>query len=213
MDLPFTPEQFFGVFADYNRQLWAVVVLWWLSTVAALVFVWQRPHRSAVLSYFLGALWLWNAAAYHAYHFTRINPAAWVFSAMFAVQCALFVAAGTGRDASYLSGSGINQSIGLVLIVYSLAYPFLTMALGHPYPATPTFGVPCPTVILTIGVLLTLDEDIPVRLSLIPVAWGFIGGSAAVLLAVFTDYVLLGAGLLLLLTLMSQRFRGLRPAH
>jgi hypothetical protein len=36
---------------------------------------------------------------------------------------------------------------------------------------------------------------------------GFIGGSAAVLLAVPTDYVLLAAGVLLMLVMLAQRLR------
>jgi hypothetical protein len=51
-------------------------------------------------------------------------------------------------------------------------------------------------VILTIGLLLTM-RDTPVSLSFVPVLWGFIGGSAAILLDVSTDYVLLAAGTLL----------------
>ena len=37
----------------------------------------------------------------------------------------------------------------------------------------------------------------PRRLEAVPVMWGAIGGSAAILLDVPTDYVLLGAGLML----------------
>jgi hypothetical protein len=87
VNLPFTPEQFSSVFADYNRQFVVVVVLWWFATVGALAFVWRQPERrSSYLSYFPGMLWVWNAVAYHAYLFTRINPAAWFFSALFVVR-------------------------------------------------------------------------------------------------------------------------------
>ena len=73
----------------------------------------------------------------------------------------------------------------------------MTAAFGHRYPAAPTFGVPCPTVILTVGLLLTVRGGVPLILTIVPIFWGFIGGSAAVLLNVPTDYVLLGAGALL----------------
>jgi hypothetical protein len=36
--------------------------------------------------------------------------------------------------------------------MYALVYPLLTVGLTHGYPAAPTFGVLCPTAILTIGV-------------------------------------------------------------
>ena len=129
MELPFTPDQFFGVFAEYNETFWLVVVALWFATIAALALVWRAPERwSPMLSWFLGGLWLWNAAAYHAFLFTRINPAAWFFSALFAVQGALFLRAGQQGRPVYLSSSGARQGLGLALAAYSLMYPFLTMA-------------------------------------------------------------------------------------
>ena len=88
--------------------------------------------------------------------------------------------------------------------MYALAYPFLTMALGHGYPEAPTFGVPCPTAILTIGVLITARGRLPVTLTIVPIVWSFIGGSAAALLSVPTDYVLLSAGILLAGILLAR---------
>src|SRR5688572_19979690 len=182
MQLPFTPDQFFSVLAEYNQSFWVVVIVMWFATLAVLLLAWRDPGRwTAMLSFFLGTLWLWNAVAYHAFLFTRINPAAWLFSAMFAVQALLFLHAGLQGNPHYLSGNGASRSLGLALAAYSLLYPFLTMAFGHDYPATPTFGLPCPTVILTIGLLLTTGEPIRSRLTAIPILWGFIGGSAATL--------------------------------
>jgi Family of unknown function (DUF6064) len=206
--LPFTNEQFFRIFADYNDTFIVVVVTFWVASVATLAFVSQKPSdRSPALSLFLGALWLWNALAYHALLFTRINPAAWVFAALFVVQAVLFFWAGARGTVAYFSSAGSLQAVGVGLVSYALAYPFLTIALGHSYPATPTFGVPCPTAILTIGVLVTARGRVPLALAIIPMLWGFIGGSAAVLLAVPTDYALLGAGVLLTFILIGQHMR------
>jgi hypothetical protein len=214
MDLPFTPDQFFSVFADYNDAFRPVVVAMWLATIAALFLAWRHPERwSPMLSFFLGALWLWNAAAYHAFLFARINPAAWIFSVLFGIQAALFLRVGLRTRPVYFSSTGARQGVGLVLTVYSLAYPFLTIALGHDYPATPTFGLPCPTVILTIGLLLTVRGSLPLSLIPIPILWGFIGGSAAALLGVQTDYVLLAAGILLLTVAAAGRDRMRRAAQ
>jgi Family of unknown function (DUF6064) len=205
--LPFTSDQFFGVFAQYNRTFIVVVVGLWLASVATLVFVSRDPaRRSRTLSLFLGALWLWNAGAYHVLFFTRINPAAWLFAALFLVQALLFFWTSRG-PIEYFSSTGWMRSVGIGLVAYALAYPFLTMALGHTYPETPTFGVPCPTAILTIGILVSAGDRLPLVLATIPIVWGFIGGSAALLLSVPTDYVLLGAGVLLTVIVLGQRMR------
>ena len=46
---------------------------------------------------------------------------------------------------------------------------------------------------------------IPPLLAIVPVLWGFIGGSAAVLLDVPTDYVLLAGGALLAFAVLTRR--------
>ena len=74
MQLPFTPDQFFEVFAEYNRLFWMIALGWWLASLAAVTLVWRSSrHGSRALTLFLGVLWLWNAAAYHALLFTRAN--------------------------------------------------------------------------------------------------------------------------------------------
>jgi len=147
------------------------------------------------------------AVAYHAWLFTRINPAAWFFAFLFAAQAALlFLAART--SVAFFSAAGPKRVLGISLVSYALVYPFLALAIRHTYPATPTFGVPCPTDLLTIGVLLTVRGGVPMRLAIIPVIWGFVGGSAALLLDVPTDYVLLAAGVALVVALMTQRRHG-----
>jgi hypothetical protein len=142
------------------------------------------------------------AVAYHALFFTSINPAAWLFAGAFLLQAILF--ATTCRTIEYFSAAGLRAATGVALVLYALAYPFLTIASGHAYPATPTFGVPCPTAILTIGVLTTARDGPPIGLALIPTIWAYIGGSAAILLGVPTDYVLLAAGLVLTLLLVRR---------
>jgi hypothetical protein len=109
-----------------------------------------------------------------------------------------------------VSSSGARKGVGVLLAAYSLAYPFLTMAMGHAYPASPTFGLPCPTVILTIGLLLSARGRLPWSLTTIPILWGFIGGSAAALVRVQADYALLAAGAALLIVAASGR-DGIRP--
>ena len=88
MGLPFASDQFFGVFAEYNRSFWFVVLLaWWFASAAALAGAWRNPRKwSGVLMYLLATLWIWNAVAYHALVFTSINPAAWVFAGLFTIE-------------------------------------------------------------------------------------------------------------------------------
>ena len=45
MELPFTSEQFFGVFAEYNRAFGFAVIALWRATAAVLTLAWCNPAR------------------------------------------------------------------------------------------------------------------------------------------------------------------------
>jgi hypothetical protein len=203
--LPFTADQFFEVFAVYNDVLWPAVVAWWLLALTAVAAAWMIPSASRWLMRLLALLWLWNGLVYHAWLFSAINPAAWGFAVLFLIQAALLVSASRREVQPFFTARGWRQPLGSALAVYAFLYPFLTIAVGHRFPATPTFGVPCPTAIMTIGLLLTIPT-LPVRLTIIPAMWALVGGSAAYLLRVPTDYVLLGAGVLLGSVGIHQRY-------
>jgi hypothetical protein len=81
MTLPFTPDEFFDVFAAYNGRLWPVVLMLWLVTAYAVMMLTRaRPVRPWFIPGLLAFHWAWSGLAYHAAFFSRINPAAWVFA-------------------------------------------------------------------------------------------------------------------------------------
>lgn len=138
-----------------------------------------------------------TGATYHLLHFTAINPAAWLFGAAFLVQGAAFLVAARGRRLVFAPGrGGARRGFGQVLIAYAgVLYPLLGRLAGHPWAEIPAFGVtPCPTTIFTFGILLLASASVPRWLPVIPALWAVVGGSAAVLLAVPQDWMLLVGG-------------------
>lgn len=95
------------------------------------------------------------------------------------------------------------------MIVFALAiYPAWSVSAGHNYPALPTFGLPCPTTIFTIGVLALSVRPYPRSPLVVPVLWSFIGIQAAFLLSVPQDISLVVAGVVgLVLIVRSKRVR------
>jgi len=70
------------------------------------------------------------------------------------------------------------------------------MAFGHRYPRVPTFGLPCPTTIFTLGILLLASFPFPKSVFIVPFLWSVVGTSAAFQLGVLQDLSLLVSGLL-----------------
>lgn len=74
----------------------------------------------------------------------------------------------------------------------AVVYPLVGMWAGHRYPEMPMFGItPCPVTIFTFGVMLLAASPVPRWLLVIPFIWSLIGGSAAFLLGVPQDWLLL----------------------
>lgn len=206
--MPFTVDAFFEVFARYNTAVWPAVVVLWLAAAVALGAVVRAPgeRSNRLVSAVLVVLWLWGGLVYHAAYFASINPAAWGFAVLFVIEAALLGWYGLmRRRLRFGTATGWVRWLGIALALYALAYPALNVLSGHVYPASPTFGVPCPTGIFTIGLLLTMAARPPIAVVVVPVLWAAIGGSAALVLRVAADYVLLACSPLLVVGTARQR--------
>ena len=209
MQLPFTREQFFDLFVAYNQALWpAAVALWAVSAViVTLRLSVRRPHDRWICA-LLVAHWAWSALAYHVAFFTRINPAAWLFAALFLGQAVLLFRAGVvQRRLSFAPWGTAWAPLAWGLIGYSLAYPAINAIDHHSLARIPTFGLPCPTTIFTAGALM-LAAPRSWSLATIPLIWSAIGGSAAFLLGVHADVALPVAGIALAVSRLKPIYLG-----
>jgi hypothetical protein len=196
MRLPFSREAFFDVLGAYNDAWWPVALVFWMATLIAFV-IRLRDGRAGEWTFGLLAMqWAWAAIAYHAALFSEINPAAWAFAAMFLIQAGLLIWYGVVRQQLSFSGHGsTTRVVGGALVAYGLLYPLIALVgEGHSYPRVPTFGLPCPLTIVTAGFLVLVRGRIPPLISVVPVVWAAIGGSAAFLLGVPADLALPIAG-------------------
>lgn len=209
--LPFTREQFLGVFADYNMAVWpAPVVAYVLGLIVVVALLRPSSQGHRVVAGVLAAMWAWTGVAYHGLFFARINPVALVFGALFVVQAALFVIAGVaGRRLVVGRPAGPAAALGWALVIYAaVVYPLLGQSTGHAYPAQPMFGItPCPVTLFSFGVLLLTSAPVPRWLLIIPLAWSLVGGSAAFMFGVAQDWPLLFSGLTIVLLVLRDRRR------
>ena len=84
-------------------------------------------------------------------------------------------------------------------------YPAWTYLAGHRYPAFPTFGLPCPTTLFTIGLLAFLVKPYPRSAFVVPVLWCFVGAQAAFAFDVSADLGLIVAGVLGVVLLIRSK--------
>jgi len=205
MQPPFTTQQFLDVFRAYNDAVWPL----------QFVFVRGRSENArrftaAVLAFF----WLWMGVVYHLLFFKTINPLATAFGILFIAQAILIGWRGVVRPSiSYAPDSRWNAVAGWLLAIYALVgYPLIAYAAGQRYPALPTFGLPCPTTIFTIALLLWMPRTSPRALLIIPIVWSVLGLSAATTLGIREDFGLTVAGALAIVRLLPSPAKHQRGA-
>lgn len=215
MQLPFTAEQFYAVFGEYNTTLWpAQVFLLVLAAVAVVLVVVPRRRSGVGVSAILAFLWAWLGLAYHLVFFTSISPPAYGFAAVSVAGALVFLWQGVvRRRLEFRWVGGARGTIGLMLVAFALGvYPAWSYLAEHHYPETPTFGLPCPTTIFTLGLLAFMVRPYPRSPLVAPVLWSFVGAQAAFLLAVPQDLGLAVAGVVGIVLIARSRAPA-TPAH
>lgn len=199
MILPFTVEQFMGVFERYNLAVWPIhLVAYALGIAAVLCVMKKRNYSDRFVNLALGFFWIWNGILYHITYFSSINKAAYVFGALFVIEGLLFLVLGVLKNKiSYDFKLNLASVTGGLFILYAmLLYPLVGYFFGHVYPQSPAFGLaPCPTTIFTFGMLLLSGKTLPRGILFIPLIWSLIGFNAALKLGIIEDVGLLVAGI------------------
>jgi Family of unknown function (DUF6064) len=196
--LPFTHDQFLTVFATYNEAIWPAQVGAYLLGCAALIFLcWRTTHGDRIITGIVAAMWLWTGLVYHGFFFSAINKAAYLFGTLFVMQGASLLYSGVYyHSLRFGLRSGPAAWIGAVFVMYAaIVYPLIGISAGHAYSELPVFGVtPCPVTIFSFGMFLLTTRPLSSWLLVIPFIWSLIGGSAAILLNVPQDWLLLVSG-------------------
>lgn len=215
MKTPFTSEQFFNVFINYNTSVWPVQILLNLFALFVIFIAIRKfSFSDKAIGWIFGFFWIWMGIVYHLIFFSSINPAAIVFGALFIIQGLLFIYAGViKKNVSFDYKTDTLHVTGIVFILYALfIYPMLGIAFGHVYPASPTFGLPCPTTIFTFGILLW-SVRLPKWLLIIPFIWSIIGFTAVINFGVAEDSGLLITGVISTILLLFGKKKESAPAE
>ncbi len=210
MNFPFTIKEFLNVFKDYNQSIFPLQIIFNLMALFIVYMLFKGIKNSnKIIIILLSFFWLWIGIVYQIIFFSGINKAANFFGALFILQGILFFVYGViYNKLSFGYNKNIYNYTGIIFILYALIiYPVLGHLLGHQYPYSPTFGLPCPTTIFTFGILLFADKKIPFGILIIPLLWSLLGFSAALNLSIYEDFGLLLAGLIGFSLLLSKNKR------
>jgi hypothetical protein len=211
-------NELLDLFARYNADVLPGHLIAYAAAIVALGLVLWRPGRTTdrVVAGMLAVMWLWLGAVYLGRYAAQVDPVLGAaYAVLFVVEAWLLARAGVVRhDLAFTTGRGPGRWLGWAAIGYALVvYPFIGVALGHGWPQAPLFGMaPCPSVIVTFGLLLLTASPPPRHLLVIPLIWAILAPLAAVGHGVVEDLGLAVVGLLTVVIVLRATPRRRRAA-
>jgi hypothetical protein len=199
MKTPFTTDQFFSVFENYNHSVFPVQIIIFVLAVCALIAIGTKiKQKDKFVAGFLGFLWLWIGIVYHIAFFSGINNVALGFGVLFILQGLFLLWEGVLLyNLKFAYKMSVQAYFGYFFILYGLlVYPVVGYLFEQNLSKTISAGLPCPSVILTFGFLLLCDKKFSKYLLIIPSIWALIGISTVIKLGVYQDGMMLIAAII-----------------
>ena len=179
--LLFSPETYYRLFELHNNAVWPaplVAALAGLGILALTLF--HPPWAGRAIAALLAAAWIFVGWSFLMARYADINFAATYFAWAFFAQAALLVLSGVVFTRLQPSPSDVSfaRKIGLGMVAFALlVYPFVGALAGRKWSEVELFGIaPDPTVLLTLGVLVTARR-MPWELAIIPALWCMVTGA------------------------------------
>lgn len=190
--LPFDAESLFAAIGGYHRGHPLAAVLAPVAAALALLLALRGPASARrAVPFLLAGCWLWIGVAWHLGAFAQLNFAAPAYGALFVLQG--FVLAWLGiRDRLRFGGAGgWAGAVGVALALLGIvAMPLGDGLLGWPWSSARLAGMdPCPTAVLTLGILLLARPPRPLAM-IIPVLWTIIAAATGWVLGIGPDMAL-----------------------
>lgn len=207
MKTPFTTEQFFSVFEQYNRAVFpAQLMILFLALTSVVLIHSKVTLKDKLIGSFTGLLWIWTGTVYHIGFFALINPVARVFGALFIVEGLLILLSTYKNRLHYSFDHLLPDYLGYFFILFGgLIYPLIGLVIHIEPVQAITLGLPCPSAIFTFGLFMLARKQFPLHLIIIPVLWAMVGMFAAFNFGVYHDLMLIVSAVSALVTIYSGK--------
>lgn len=194
MNIPFTKEDFFNVFIDYNIFVFPFQIILLLIGLTLLFLINSKYKGVNILIItYLSFLFAWIGVIYFFNFFSSINPGAKIFGSLFIIQSALLIFNIFKRNVLEFTYEKNNKHIiGVSFVILGLiVYPIIGILIEGSFSKIISVGLPCPTIIIFYGFILLTKKTLPKYLLIIPTIWAIIGTTAVFNFSVYQDILLI----------------------
>ena len=197
MKPPFTSEQFFKVFENYNAFVFPAQYVFIFFGILALILLFSdKKHKNMFTGTLLGVFWIWMGLAYYLTFFTGISKAGIGFALLFLFEGIYLIYATFRLKIEFTFKRSVSNYLALFFIIFGIfLYPIIGYIRGEELLRTISLGLPCPTTIFTLGFLMFCKDKAARTLIIIPTVWSIIGISAALNFNITQDFLMVIAAI------------------
>lgn len=173
-------DMLLGGFRGLNTAMWPLLVVEYLLLLGA-VYLALKPRQGAgqAIMGFLSFLWLSTAFAFGLLYMVPVYPLFYACIALFVLQAILLVVVALRAPLPFrVTGSAPGVVGGLLVLFAAVGYPLVGTLLGRGYAELVLIGAPCPTAVVTFGLLLWSERRVPRYLLVVPLIWALMGLSS-----------------------------------
>jgi hypothetical protein len=206
--MPFNTEQFIEIFIEYNTTVYPIQLLLLIIGIFTLILLISKINsKNLIIGLVIGFIWIWTGLAYHIYFFSRINKIAFVFGIIFIIQGLFFIFESIfKRRLKFEFEKSFKIFAGFFFIIFGLfIYPLICILRSNGLNEIISIGLPCPTTIYTLGILMLATKRFPKYLLIIPTIWAAIGFFAAINFGIYQDVMLLVSALVADICIIYQK--------
>lgn len=190
-------QVFWNVIANYNKQTWIIQIILFIFVFFALILSYIQKVKWAA-KFSLGVTNLFIGIAFFAWYGTEPVQKYFALPLYLACGCLFLYESWHNRD-DIIINPGISQ---IVLLLFYLLYPFVSMLLGNSFPRMVTYIMPCPVTSLSIAVYAGYKRKNKVLLALLAI-WGMTGIKSIIFNA-YEDIILLFGGLYCIIIFINE---------
>lgn len=196
--LSFSIEEFLLVLESYNLAIWPFQIFAYILVISALFFsVKPMSYSAKIVLAILSFFWLFAGIVFCFLFWAPSHIFGYIFGICCVLQGLMFLYSISRSDITVGSRDITYILIGILFVLYAIiGYQIFGYYLGHVYPKYFAVGLlPCPTTIFTFGILLIINEKIPIKYLVIPLMVS-LGGILAAYKGIYEDIGLIIAGIL-----------------
>jgi hypothetical protein len=172
-----TTEEFWNQLGQFNDKTWHIQAVWmFITLVVMFVLLFRRTSWANIsMKIMLSIAFAWNGVAFFLI-FSEGPIYDFFFAPLFIIIASLFALDIFAKRIKFgLPEKGWKRYSFLFWILLWLAYPFIGMALGRPFPFVCTPMNPCPSTVFAITLMIAAIPEIDIKVYIMLIPWALLG--------------------------------------